>query len=147
MSELAVPQPPAITLWHDSRCPGCQRAIELLRLLGVQIELVDLEQAPPNAEQIADVVRRSGGRAGDLLRASGAGSQPLGLSAATDEALIEALAAHPELLVHPVGIAGDQARVGRPPERVLELLIPALPDGLSPDDFARQLMQGKLPEP
>lgn len=145
MVHLAAPELPPFTLWHDPRCAGCQRVVELLRLLEVHLELVDLAGAPPTAAQVGEVVQRLGAGCDELWRPSHPLAQQLGLAEMSGEALARALAEHPQVLAHPVGLARGQARVGRPPERVLELLIPEVPGGLSPGDFARQLLQGKIP--
>ena len=57
-----------------------------------------------------------------LLRAAEAKAAGLDNSAIEDERLIEAMIANPATIERPIVVAGDRARIGRPPESVLEIL-------------------------
>lgn len=60
---------------------------------------------------------------GDLLRVRDRANQELGLTGEESaEELIAAMAEHPTLLQRPIGVVGDRAVVGRPPEALLELV-------------------------
>ena len=68
--------------------------------------------------EIRDVLRKLGLRPRDVLRKNSlgfTGEEP-------DDELIAAMARHPTLLQRPIGVAGDRAVIGRPPERLLELV-------------------------
>jgi arsenate reductase len=73
-------------------------------------------------EEIRDVLRRLGMRARDLLRKNDAAYKELGLTGGEPEAdLVAAMARHPTLLQRPIGLAGEKAALGRPPENLLAL--------------------------
>jgi arsenate reductase len=69
-----------------------------------------------------------------VLRRKDKAFRELGLSGEEDDATLVALMAeHPTLLQRPIGVLGDRAVVGRPPERLLELVgsmgsVPIAPD-------------------
>ena len=114
----------ATALFHNPRCSKSRAALALLHGRGVSPRIVDYLAAPPSADQLRTLLRQLGLPARDLLRSGEAEYAELGLAdPALDEAqLIAAMAAHPRLIERPVFVAGDRAVIGRPPERVLELL-------------------------
>ena len=84
---------------------------------------MDYQETPPSADEIRRVLGLLG--ADDprvLVRTGEALYSELGLASATDDELIDALAANPALIERPVVIVGDRAVVARPPERLLEIL-------------------------
>ncbi|GAB6196248.1 arsenate reductase family protein [Lysobacter xanthus] len=112
-------------LFHNkSSCSKCRGALELLHAHGVDPEVVDLTATPPGLELLRMLVRRTGGSARDLLRTGEPAYAALGLAdpSLDDEAVLAAMASHPELIERPILVVGDRAVVGRPPERVLDLL-------------------------
>lgn len=116
----------AITLYHNPRCSKSRQTLELLRERGVEPELVLYLEQPPSAGQLAGLLGQLGISARDLLRRGEAVYKELGLAdpALSEDALIEAMTRHPQLIERPIAVRGDRAIVGRPPENVLALLAP-----------------------
>lgn len=84
---------------------------------GIEYRYREYNREPLSEKEIRDVQRKLGLRPRDVLRKNGmgfTGEEP-------DEELIAAMARHPGLLQRPIGVLGDKAVVGRPPERLLEL--------------------------
>jgi arsenate reductase len=114
---------PALTIWHNPRCSKSRQALTLLEAEGVAPEVVKYLETAPTAEEISVLLRKLGIPARDLMRTKEALYKELGLKEVTDEhALIEAMATHPKLIERPVVILGDKAAIGRPPEKVVELI-------------------------
>lgn len=112
-------------LFHNkASCSKCRGALELLRARGVEPDVVDIVETPPSAELLRRIVRLTGQPARSLLRSGEPAYTELGLDdpAVGDDAIIAAMAAHPELVERPILVVGERAVVGRPPERVLDLL-------------------------
>ena len=81
-------------------------------------------ETPPSADELKTLLGKLGIPARQLLRSGEDEYKNLQLDnpALDDDALIAAMVAHPKLIERPILIAGDRAVVGRPPEKVLELL-------------------------
>ena len=114
----------AVTIYHN---PGCSKSRETLKLLqahGVDLDIVEYLAEPPSAETLEELVAKLGLEPGQLLRTKEDEYEELGLDAANDdrEKLLAAMVSHPILIERPIVVAGDRARLGRPPERVLEIL-------------------------
>ena len=110
--------------FHNSRCSKSRGALELLRERGIEPQVVAYLEQPPSADQLRELLRKLGMDARSLLRTGEPEYTELGLAGASfdDEALIAAMVAHPVLIERPIFVHGDRAVIGRPPERVLELL-------------------------
>jgi arsenate reductase len=82
----------------------------------------EYRQDPLSAEEIRNVLRKLGLRAADVLRTRDRAFKELDLSGdEPEDELIARMAEHPTLLQRPIGIQGNRAVVGRPPEKLLEL--------------------------
>ena len=110
--------------FHNPRCSKSRGALELLRERGIEPQVVAYLEQPPSAGQLRELLRKLGIDARGLLRTGEPEYAELGLANATldDEALIAAMVAHPVLIERPIFVHGERAVIGRPPERVLELL-------------------------
>jgi arsenate reductase (glutaredoxin) len=85
---------------------------------GIEYRYREYNREPLSEKEIRDVLRKLGLRPRDVLRKNSLGFTGEEL----DKELIAAMALHPTLLQRPIGVLGDRAVVGRPPERLLELL-------------------------
>ena len=113
-----------LTLYHNPRCSKSRGALELLEARGLTPTVVRYLETPLSAAQLRDLLARLNLSARQLLRSGEDEYKALNLadSGLTDAQLIDAMAAHPKLIERPILVAGDKAVIGRPPEKVLEIL-------------------------
>ena len=112
-----------VTIYHNPRCSKSRQTLQLLRERGIEPEVVEYLSDPPTPGRVRELVTMLGISAHDLLRTKEAPYESLGLSATSTEAEIaEAIATNPILLERPVVVCGGKAAIGRPPEKVLEIL-------------------------
>lgn len=112
------------TLYHNPRCSKSRAALELLQAHDVEPSILRYLETPPSEAELRDLLHKLGLPARQLLRSSEDEYRSLGLADPTldEDALIRAMLDHPKLIERPILIVGERAVVGRPPERVLELL-------------------------
>lgn len=110
-------------LYHNPRCSKSRAALELLRERGIEPRIVAYLDEPPTAAELRRLVSMTGSGAHDLVRAGEAEYAALNLGpASSDDELIAAMAQHPRLIERPIFVRAGRAVIGRPPERVLDLL-------------------------
>ena len=110
-------------LYHNPRCSKSRQALALLQERGVELSVVEYLKTPPSAAEVTRLLKKLGGTPAALLRKGEEPYRALGLS--PDSSVTEvakAIAAHPILLERPVLVVGERAMIGRPPEKVLEIL-------------------------
>ena len=113
-----------IEFWHNPRCSKSRQALALLEARGVPVQVRRYLDDAPGADQIrAAWVALGRPPMIQMMRTGEAVFKDLGLSRdADDAALIAAMADHPILIERPLALSGERAVIGRPPERVLDLL-------------------------
>ncbi len=113
-----------ITVYHNPRCSKSREALALIEAAGHTPVVVDYLKTPPDAATLKRLLKALGISARELLRHKEAEYAELGLDDArlSEAALIRAMVTHPRLIERPIVVAGGRAVIGRPPERVLELL-------------------------
>ena len=109
-------------LYHNPRCSKSRGAYELLRERGIEPIVVPYLEQPPSIDELRELLRLLDLPARELLRTGEPEYAELGLARADDETLLAAMHAHPRLIERPVFVHRGRAVIGRPPERVLELL-------------------------
>lgn len=110
------------TIYHNPRCSKSRLTLELLRGLGIDANVVRYLDSPLSSQQLGTLLDQLGYKAHQLLRTSEAIYKSLELSADTAEAeLLAAMVANPILIERPIVVHNGRAKVGRPPEQVLEL--------------------------
>ncbi|WP_407730248.1 arsenate reductase (glutaredoxin) [Pseudomonas helleri] len=113
-----------LTLYHNPRCSKSRAALEILEARGLAPTVVRYLDTPLEATQLRSLQGKLGLSARQLLRSGEDEYKALNLAdtSLSDEQLIAAMAAHPKLIERPILVAGDKAVIGRPPEKVLEIL-------------------------
>jgi arsenate reductase len=120
---MALPDGQSLLLIHNPRCSKSRAARSLLEARGVGFELRLYLEDPLSRAELAELRRRLGRPAREWARRGEPAFSAAGLGPESDDdAVLGAIAAHPELLERPILVRGDRAVVGRPPEKVLELL-------------------------
>ena len=86
--------------------------------------MINYLETPPDAAELAILLKQLGMRPRDLLRTGETDYQSFGLADPSlgDDALIAAMLAHPKLIERPIVVANGKAVIGRPPEAVLAIL-------------------------
>ncbi|WP_295533524.1 arsenate reductase (glutaredoxin) [uncultured Thioclava sp.] len=108
----------AVTLWHNPRCSKSRQTLALLEARGVAVTVRDYQKSPPSLAELQDVLRKLGQPAGALMRWK---DSDLAKDSSEGD-ILAALAANPKLIERPVAITQSAARIGRPPEAVLEIV-------------------------
>jgi len=108
-------------IYHNPRCSKSRATLALLRERGVEIEIIDYIAAPLSKTTLRALMRKLGVPAMAMVRTAEQEFRPHAQRALTDDEVIDLLAAEPRLLQRPIVELGDAARIGRPPEHVLEL--------------------------
>lgn len=113
-----------LTLYHNPRCSKSRAALALLEARGLTPTIVHYLETPPSVEQLRELLRKLGLPARQLLRSGEEQYSALNLadSSLCEEQLLSAMAAQPKLIERPILIVGNRAVIGRPTEKLLELL-------------------------
>lgn len=109
-------------IYHNPRCSKSRAALALLEERGIEIEIVSYLDHPPSKADLGALVRKLGVPALALVRTDEPEFRDHRGRTLTDDAVLDLLAAEPRLLQRPIVEVGAHARIGRPPELVLELL-------------------------
>jgi arsenate reductase (glutaredoxin) len=110
------------TIYHNARCGNSRGALELIREAGIEPVIIDYLAHPPTKEELRELIRRAGLAVRDAVRAKEPVYAELGLDSASDEALLEAMVAHPVLINRPFVSTQHGVRLCRPPGLVREIL-------------------------
>ena len=109
-------------IYHNPRCSKSRATLALLRDRGLELEIIDYIATPPSKQILRELLRKLGGPALAMVRTADQEFRPHAQRALTDDEVIDLLVAEPRLLQRPIVEIGAAARIGRPPERVLELV-------------------------
>lgn len=122
--ETRMPANNTVAIWHNPRCSKSRGTLELLQARGIEPAVIDYQENPPSAADIAHALKLLGMQPRDLMRKGEPVYAELALDdpALTREQLIDAMAKHPILIERPIVFANGKAAIGRPPESVLAIL-------------------------
>jgi arsenate reductase len=114
----------AIQILHNPRCSKSRQTLALLEEKGIEPEIIKYLDTPPSASELKTILTKLGLSARDLLRKGEDDYKKLNLKdpELSEQALIDAMVSHPKLIERPIVINNDKARVGRPPESVLDIV-------------------------
>lgn len=113
-----------VQILHNPRCSKSRTTLQLLRDNGVEPVITLYLDTPPTAAQLASILEKLDMKPRDLMRKGQSEYKELGLDdeQLSDEQLIAAMVKTPILIERPIVLANGKARIGRPPESVLEIL-------------------------
>jgi arsenate reductase len=113
-----------ITIYHNPACGTSRNVLALIRNSGAEPQVIEYLKTPPSRVELADLIRRMGLPVRDVLRRKGTPYDALKLDdpALTDDALLDAMMAHPILINRPIIVTPKAVRLCRPSETVLDIL-------------------------
>jgi len=113
-----------VTIYHNPACATSRKVLGMIREAGVEPRVIEYLKTPPTRGELVDLLGRMDMRPRDLLRRRGTPYQELGLDdpGKTDDALIDAIMAHPILMERPVVAGPRGVRLCRPVERLKDVL-------------------------
>ncbi|ELY4032255.1 arsenate reductase (glutaredoxin) [Cronobacter sakazakii] len=114
-----------VTIYHNPRCSKSRETLSLLTERGIEPDVVLYLETPPDAATIKTLLNQLGfSQTRELMRTKEDLYKTLNLAdpSLSEEALIQAMVDNPKLIERPIVISHGKARLGRPPEQVLEIL-------------------------
>lgn len=113
-----------VVIYHNPRCSKSRQTLALLEENGIEPQIRKYLDDAPSSDELKLVLSQLGISARDLLRKKEAEYKENGLDndQLSDEQVIEIMTRVPKLIERPIVIKGDKARIGRPPESVLEII-------------------------
>ncbi|MBK8906473.1 MAG: arsenate reductase (glutaredoxin) [Rhodospirillales bacterium] len=111
-----------VTIYHNPRCSKSRATLALLQDRGIGPVVVEYLKDPPDAAMLEQILAMLGMRPRDLMRRKESAEAGLDDPGLSDEALIRGMVANPVVIERPIVVHGERARLGRPPEAVLEIL-------------------------
>jgi arsenate reductase len=114
-----------VTIYHNPRCSKSRETLALLEQHGVEPQVVLYLDTPPSVAELKKLLQELGfTSARELMRKKEDLYKELKLADETlsEEQLLQAMVSNPKLIERPIVVKGGKARIGRPPEQVLEIL-------------------------
>lgn len=121
---MSTPDTQAVTIFHNPQCGTSRNVLALIRNSGVEPRVVEYLKTPPTRDELVGLITAMGLPVRDVLRQKGTPYDELGLGDASvgDDALIDAVLAHPILMNRPIVVTALGTLLCRPSERVLDIL-------------------------
>lgn len=117
--------PQHVTIYHNPRCSKSRETLALIKEQGIEPTIVQYLETPPDAATLKTLLKELGfTSARQLMRHKEDLYKELNLAneSLTEDQLIDAMVNNPKLIERPIVVRGKKARIGRPPEQVLEIL-------------------------
>jgi arsenate reductase len=113
-------------IYHNPNCGTSRNTLAMLRHVGIEPEVIDYLAHPPSRARLVELITAAGLSVRDAIRQKGTPYDALGLGnpALGDDALLDAMLAHPILINRPFVQTALGTRLCRPSEVVLEILPP-----------------------
>jgi arsenate reductase (glutaredoxin) len=113
-----------IVIYHNPDCGTSRNTLAMIRNAGIEPHVVEYLKTPPARALLVELIDRAGIGPRDLLREKGTPYAELGLDdrSLSDDALLDAMVAHPILINRPLVVSPLGVRLCRPSEAVLDLL-------------------------
>ena len=114
---------PVVTMYHNPRCSKSRQTLSLLEQHGIVPNIVEYLKTPPTASELKGILEKLRMKPRDLMRKKEEPYTALNLDdeSLSDDDLIKAMVENPILIERPIVVGEYGAKIGRPPEDVLDL--------------------------
>jgi len=128
-----------IVIYHNPECGTSRNVLGLIRNAGIEPHVIEYLKTPPSHALLVELIDRAGIGPRELLRKKGTPYAELGLgdAALSDDALVDAMMAHPVLINRPLVVSPIGVKLCRPSEAVLDLLPAPQQGAFSKEDGER----------
>ncbi len=110
-------------IWHNNRCTKSRETLEILQKKKVDVRIVNYLENPPDKKELKAVLKKLGLKAEDIVRKGEVEyKENFKGKKMTEDQWLNALIKFPKLIERPIVIKGNKAVIGRPPEKVKNLL-------------------------
>ena len=115
---------PQITVYHNPKCSKSRQTLTILQEQGIEPTIIEYLKTPPSSEELTALIAKLDMVPSELVRTGEKEYRSLNLddAAISDAELILAMVEHPILIQRPIVVNNGKAVIGRPPEKVLEIL-------------------------
>ena len=115
---------PSVTIYHNPQCGTSRNVLALIRNTGIEPQVIEYLKTPPTREKLQELIAQMAVPVRAVIRQKGTPYGELGLDdpALPDDALIDAMLAHPILINRPIVVTPLGTRLCRPSEAVLDIL-------------------------
>lgn len=112
------------TIYHNPRCSKSRQTLALLQEQQIDAQIIEYLKQPPGKAELDELLVMLNLSPRELMRTKEPEYKELGLDdeSLSREALIEAMVANPKLIERPIVVHNGKAIIGRPPEKVLDIL-------------------------
>ena len=126
----------SVTIWHNPACGTSRNTLAMIRATGIEPVVIAYLETPPDRSTLVRLVAAADLSPRALLRQKGTPHAELGLDDATltDDALLDAMMAHPILINRPLVETPRAVRLCRPSEVVFEILPKPLKEDFVKED-------------
>ncbi|MCR6628115.1 MAG: arsenate reductase (glutaredoxin) [Pseudoxanthomonas sp.] len=111
-----------VTIYHNPACGTSRNTLGLIRNAGIEPRVIEYLKTPPDCTTLLALIQAMAVPVRDVVRAKENAYAELGLADAGDEALIDAMLAHPVLINRPIVVTALGTKLCRPSEVVLDIL-------------------------
>lgn len=108
------------TIYHNPRCSKSRETLAILQDAGADVTVVEYLKTPPSREELKRLYARAGMTPREGLRTAEDAAKPF--KTASDDTILDAMVAEPILIERPLVETDKGVRLGRPPEKVREIL-------------------------
>lgn len=124
-----------ITIFHNPACGTSRNVVAMAKAAGYEPQVVEYLKAGWTKDQLRQLAKTAGVPLREFLRDRGTPAAELGLlePTATDDAILEAMVAHPILVNRPIMVTPKGTALCRPSEKALDLL-ENQPEGFAKED-------------
>lgn len=113
-----------VRIYINPKCSKCRLSLQLLDDQGIKPDVTEYLDQPPTTSELNHILGLLGLEPRELMRKHEAPYKALNLdnNNLDREQLIQAMIENPILIERPIVINGTKATIGRPPEKILDIL-------------------------
>ena len=113
-----------VLIYHNPRWGKSRESVQILNDLSVDYEIIDYLNMPPSADELQSLANKMGLKAREFIRVTEAVFKELNLQSHLDDDtfMFQKMSENPKLIERPIVVKGDKAVLGRPPEKIEDLL-------------------------